>query len=176
MATLDYLKQAEISSQQRHHAKTAGSERLFERPSFTITLWAGLDFLSAVVAGFIAIRIRLEPVAPASHTVLGHLEAAAPLTSMTYLLVFGLYLVVFARIYGLYRSQDVRSGLNEQRLTVQTTLTAGLMLCGTLYVMKEYSVSRIVVALTILMTLVFFTGSSKPALRLCRCNTFAMSA
>jgi exopolysaccharide biosynthesis polyprenyl glycosylphosphotransferase len=34
-------------------------------------------------------------------------------------------------------------------------LTAGLMLCGTLYVMKEYAVSRIVVALTILMTLIF---------------------
>ena len=155
MATLDYLKQAETSSQQRHHAKRAGPERLFSRPSFTISLWAGLDFLSAVIAGFIAIRIRLEPVAPVSHTVLGHLEAAAPLTSMTYLLVFGVYLVVFARIYGLYRSKDVRSGLNEQRLTVQTTLTAGLMLCGTLYVMKEYSVSRIVVALTILMTLIF---------------------
>jgi exopolysaccharide biosynthesis polyprenyl glycosylphosphotransferase len=155
MATLDYLKQAETSSQQRHRAKTAGSGRLFERPSFTITLWAGLDFLSAVVAGFIAIRLRLEPIALASHTVLGHLEAAAPLTSMTYLLVFAVYLVIFARIYGLYRSQDVRSGLNEQRLTVQTTLTAGLMLCGTLYVMREYSVSRIVVALTILMTLSF---------------------
>ena len=155
MATLDYLKQAETSSQLRHHAKRAGPERLFSRPSFTISLWAGLDFLSAVIAGFIAIRIRLEPVAPTSHTVLGHLEAAAPLTSMTYLLVFGVYLVAFARIYGLYRSKDVRSGLNEQRLTVQTTLTAGLMLCGTLYVMKEYSVSRIVVALTILMTLVF---------------------
>jgi exopolysaccharide biosynthesis polyprenyl glycosylphosphotransferase len=154
MATLDYLKQAAISSQQRHHARMVGHDRLFSRPSVTISIWAGLDFVSAVVAGFIAIRIRLESAAePASRTVLGHLEAAAPLTSMMYLAIFGLYLVIFARIYGLYRSQDVRSGLNEQRLTVQTTLTAGLMLCGTLYVMKEYSVSRIVVALTIVMTL-----------------------
>jgi exopolysaccharide biosynthesis polyprenyl glycosylphosphotransferase len=154
MATLDYLKQAAISSQRRHHARMAGHGRLFSRPSVTISFWAGLDFVSAVVAGFIAIRIRLEPaVEPAAHTVLGHIEAAAPLTSIIYLAVFGVYLVAFARIYGLYRSPDVRSGLNEQRLTVQTTLTAGLMLCGTLYVMKEYSVSRIVVALTILMTL-----------------------
>ena len=45
--------------------------------------------------------------------------------------------------------------MNEQRLTVQTTLTSGLMLCGTLYVMKEYTVSRMVVALTILITLAF---------------------
>ncbi len=73
---------------------------------------------------------------------LRHLEATAPLVSIAYLLVFGVYLVVFARLYGLYRSPDVRSGLNEQRLTVQATLTAGLMLCGTLYVMKQYAVSR----------------------------------
>lgn len=84
-----------------------------------------------------------------------HLEAAAPLTTAIYLVVFSVYVVIFARIYGLYRSQDVRSGLNEQRLTIQTTLTAGLMLCGTLYVMKEYAVSRIMVALTIVITLVF---------------------
>ncbi len=139
MASLDYLKQAEISSQRRHHAKMAGHERLFSRPSVTMTVWAGLDFFSALVAGFIALRIRLEPAAqPATHTVLGHLEKAAPLTSIIYLLVFSVYLVLFTRLYGLYRSPEGRSGLNEQRLTVQATLTAGLMLCGTLYVMKEY--------------------------------------
>ena len=69
--------------------------------------------------------------------------------------------MVFARLYGLYRSQDVRSGLNEQRLTVQATLTAGLMLCGTLYVMKQYAVSRLVVALTILITMVFPDGAAR---------------
>jgi len=34
-------------------------------------------------------------------------------------------------------------------------LTAGLMLCGTLYVMKQYAVSRLVVALTLVITLGF---------------------
>jgi exopolysaccharide biosynthesis polyprenyl glycosylphosphotransferase len=154
MATLDYLKQATISSQRRHQGRLAASGRLFSRPSFTIILWAGLDFLSALVGGFIAFRIRLEPATRASSDlVLRHLETAAPLTSIIYLLVFCVYLVVFARIFGLYRSPDVRSGLNEQRLTVQATLTSGLMLCGTLYVMKEYAVSRIVVVLTIFITL-----------------------
>jgi exopolysaccharide biosynthesis polyprenyl glycosylphosphotransferase len=156
MATLDYLKQATISSQRRHQARMQERVRLFSRPSFTIMVWAMLDFVSALIAGFIAFRIRLDPVVkPTSHTVLRHLEATAPLVSIAYLLVFGLYLVVFARLYGLYRSQDVRSGLNEQRLTMQATLTAGLMLCGTLYVMKEYAVSRLVVALTIVITMSF---------------------
>lgn len=156
MATLDYLKQATISSQRRHHARMRERGRLFSRPSFTITVWAMLDFMSALLAGFIAFRIRLNPVAQVtSPAVLRHLEATAPLTSIAYLLVFSFYLVVFARLFGLYRPPDVRSGLNEQRITVQTTLTAGLMLCGTLYVMKEYDVSRVVVALTIIITLGF---------------------
>jgi exopolysaccharide biosynthesis polyprenyl glycosylphosphotransferase len=131
--------------------------RLFSRPSFTITVWALLDFMSALLAGFIAFRIRLDPVVkhPPSDVVLRHLEATAPLVSIVYLIVFSVYLVLFARLFGLYRSPDVRSGLNEQRLTLQTTLTAGLMLCGTLYVMKQYTVSRVVVALTIVITLGF---------------------
>jgi len=119
-------------------------------------IWAGLDFLSAIIAGFIAFRMRLDPVAvpPTEQTVLRHLEATAPLMSIGYLVIFSLYLVLFARVYGLYRSPDIRSGLNEQRLTIQATLTAGLLLCGTLYIMKAYAVSRIVVAVTISLTLV----------------------
>ena len=156
MASLDYLKQATISSQRRHHARMQEHGRLFSRPSFIIVVWAFLDFFSALLAGFIALRIRLDPVVnPSASTVLMHLKATAPLISIGYLLVFSLYLVLFARIFGLYRSPDGRSGLNEQRLVVQTTLTSGLMLCGTLYVMKEYTVSRVVVALTIVITLAF---------------------
>jgi exopolysaccharide biosynthesis polyprenyl glycosylphosphotransferase len=156
MATLDYLKQATISSQRRHRARMQERIQLFSRPSFTIMVWAMLDFMSALLAGFIAFRIRLDPVArPTSDIILRHLEATAPLVSIMYLLVFSVYLVIFARLFGLYRSQDVRSGLNEQRLTMQATLTSGLMLCGTLYVMKQYSVSRLVVALTIVITMGF---------------------
>ncbi len=157
MATLDSLKQATISSQRRHLARIQERGRLFSRPSFTITVWALLDFMSALLAGFIAFRIRLDPVVkhPTADVVLRHLEATAPLVSIAYLIVFSVYLVVFARLFGLYRSPEVRSGLNEQRLTVQATLTAGLMLCGTLYVMKQYTVSRVVVALTIVITLAF---------------------
>ena len=154
MPTLDTLKQAALPSQSRYRSGVARPARLFSRPSFTITLWAGLDFCSALIAGVIAFRIRLEPKVPlTSHTVLRHLEVTAPLTSITYLLVFSIYVVIFARIFGLYRSPDGGSGLHEQRLTMQAVLTSGLMLCGTLYVMRQYSVSRIVVALTIVFTL-----------------------
>jgi exopolysaccharide biosynthesis polyprenyl glycosylphosphotransferase len=156
MTTPDYLKQVVISSQSRHRpvaAERLGS--LFQRPSFAFVFSAGLDFCSAVIAGFVAFRIRLDPIVePTNYRVLRHLEATAPLMSIAYLLVFSVYLVVFAQVYGLYRSSDSRSGLNEQRLTVQATLTSGLLLCGTLYLMKAYAVSRIVVAVTVLVTLV----------------------
>ena len=81
MATLDYLKQATITSQRRHLARMQERGRLFSRPSFTITVWALLDFMSALLAGFIAFRIRLDPrvAQPASDVVLRHLEATAPL-------------------------------------------------------------------------------------------------
>ena len=82
-----------------------------------------------------------------------HLERTAPLLSIAYLLVFAVYLLIFAKVYGLYRATDSRSGLNEQRMTFQATLTAALMLCGTLYMMHAYAVSRIVVALTVVVTM-----------------------
>jgi exopolysaccharide biosynthesis polyprenyl glycosylphosphotransferase len=155
MTTPDYLKQVVISNQSRRRpvaAERSGS--IFERPSMALVLSAGMDFASALIAGFIAFRIHLDPVVePTSHTVLRHLEEAAPLSSIAYLLVFSVYMVVFAQVYGLYRSSDSRSGLNEQRLTVQATLTSGLLLCGTLYLTKAYEVSRIVVAVTVFVTL-----------------------
>jgi exopolysaccharide biosynthesis polyprenyl glycosylphosphotransferase len=155
MTTPDYLKQVVVSNQSRRRpvaAERIGS--IFHRPSTALVLSAGLDFASALVAGFIAFRIRLDPIVePTSHAVLRHLEKAAPLTSIGYLLVFSVYMVVFAQVYGLYRPADSRSGLNEQRLTVQATLTSGLLLCGTLYLTKAFEVSRIVVGVTVVVTL-----------------------
>ena len=47
-----------------------------------------------------------------------------------YLLWFALCLIFFTRSYGLYGPIQNRSGLNEQRMTIQATLVAGLLLCG----------------------------------------------
>ena len=45
-----------------------------------------------------------------------------------------------------------RSGLHEQRMTVQATLTSGLLLCGTLYLSSGEAISRVVVALMVVFT------------------------
>lgn len=156
MATPDYLEQVVISSRTRRRprpvARAAGSA---PRRSIVGFFWIFLDCLSVIVAGMIAFRIRLAtPVSAPDGTLFEHIAGPATLTLFLYLMLFCFYLVVFARIYGLYRSTDSRSGLHEQRMTVQATLTAGLLLCGTLYLLRAYAVSRLVMLLTVLLTMV----------------------
>jgi exopolysaccharide biosynthesis polyprenyl glycosylphosphotransferase len=73
---------------------------------------------------------------------------------MVYVAWFGLLLVILARSYGLYGSILNRSGLNEQRMTIQAALIAGLLLCGTLYLRQAEMVSREIVVLLVLFTAV----------------------
>ena len=153
----EYLEQVVISNRRRRRHAKSGARRgaAFGETPVTTVIWAVMDFLSVIVAGLIAFRIRLTPqVDPAaSGVILRHLEQTAPLPSIICLLMFAAYLVFFAQIYGVYRSPDTRSGLNEQRMTLQAVMTAALMLCGTLYVLRVTSVSRLVVALTVVLTL-----------------------
>jgi len=153
----EYLEQVVISNRRRRRHAKAGTRRgaAFGETPVTTVIWAVMDFLSVIVAGLIAFRIWLTPpVEPtASGVILRHLEETAPLPSIVCLVVFAAYLVFFAQMYGVYRSPDTRSGLNEQRMTLQATLTAALMLCGTLYVLRVTSVSRIVILLTVMLTL-----------------------
>jgi exopolysaccharide biosynthesis polyprenyl glycosylphosphotransferase len=153
----EYLEQVVISNRRRRQYAKPGTRRgaAFGETPVTTVIWAVMDFLSVIVSGLIAFRIWLTPqVDPtAGGVILRHLEETAPLPSIICLAVFAAYLVFFAQIYGVYRSSDTRSGLNEQRMTLQATLTAALMLCGTLYVLRVTSVSRIVIALTVVLTL-----------------------
>ena len=55
--------------------------------------------------------------------------------------------IVLARSYGLYLPIQHMGGLHEQRRVVQATLTAGLLLCGVLYITRGESVSRVAVLL-----------------------------
>jgi len=148
MATPDYLEHSMVASRLREDGTQRGG--LFARSSSMVLIWALLDVVSAVVAGLAAFRIRLEP---SPLPVLVFMRLSGSLSSIAYLFVFCAYLVMFARIYGLYRDPETRSALNEQRMTIQAVLTAGLLLCGTLYVMRAVGVSRIVVALTLVFTM-----------------------
>jgi len=130
MTTPDYLQQVVISGRRRPRAASAPGATGALSPAVTGAVWAGLDFLSALVGGLIAFRIRLIPETTTAETVLMHLVPMPPVVAVMYLLLFGVYLVFFARVYGLYGMAQTQSGLHEQRMTMQATLTAGLLLCG----------------------------------------------
>ena len=153
MTTPDYLQQIVISGRRRAATASAPGATGALSPSVTGAIWAALDFLSAIIGGLIAYRVRLIADDPGTDFAGAHLVALPVSIALIYLCVFGVYLVIFSRVYGLYSVGQNQSGLHEQRMTLQSTLTAGLLLCGTLYVLHGYALSRAIVSLTVLFTL-----------------------
>jgi exopolysaccharide biosynthesis polyprenyl glycosylphosphotransferase len=158
MATPDYLQQVIVSG--RKHAgngrrTSAADSGLFRRPSITSSVWASVDMLTVVVAAVLALRFRVgTPSNVSSLNVLPHLIESSPNLLFFYIGWFGVCLIFFTRSYGLYGPIQHRSGLHEQRMTVQAALTSGLLLCGTLYLSNGEAISRVVVALMVLFTTV----------------------
>jgi exopolysaccharide biosynthesis polyprenyl glycosylphosphotransferase len=117
----------------------------------TSLVWASLDILTAAVAAVMAIRLRIR----SPHQVFSMLPEIlrnAPPIWLLYLAWFCVVLVLISRSFGLYGPIQNRSGLHELRMTVQATLTAGLLLCGALYLSRGISVSRAVVVLLVVIT------------------------
>jgi exopolysaccharide biosynthesis polyprenyl glycosylphosphotransferase len=152
MATPDYLDQVVISSRSRQSAKPSrrGRTGIFYRPSVTSLIWATLDLLTVAIAAVLALSFRTSvPDYVHFSSVMPYLLHTAPREGFAYILLYGVMVVVLARSYGLYGSILNRSGLNEQRMTIQSALIAGLLLCGALYLARAEMVSRLVVLLLI---------------------------
>jgi exopolysaccharide biosynthesis polyprenyl glycosylphosphotransferase len=121
------------------------------RPSVNSLIWAAVDLATVALATMVALRFRIG--APADlHSASLHFYLHAQQILFMYIAWFGLLLVILARSYGLYGPILSRNGLNEQRMTVQASLTAGLLLCGTLYLRRAEMVSREVVVLVVVFT------------------------
>src|ERR1700748_778566 len=156
MATPDYLQQVIVSGRKYmgsgRRTSVAGAG-IFCRPSVTSSVWATIDILTVVAAAMLALRFRVEtPPDVSTLHVLPHLIHSSPYLLPFYVGWFSVCLVFFTRSYGLYGPIQHRSGLHEQRMTVQASLTAGLLLCGTLYLSNGEAVSRAVVALMVAFT------------------------
>lgn len=88
---------------------------------------------------------------------------------LLYLAWFVLVYVLVARRYGLYgKILKSSSGSHELRMTVQACFTAGLLLCGILYMMHGLAVSRALVLLLTLSAMVFLCVSRT----ICRANRY----
>jgi exopolysaccharide biosynthesis polyprenyl glycosylphosphotransferase len=155
MATPDYLEQVVISGRRRGTANGTTGVRfgLLYRPSVTSLIWATLDFLTVAIAAVIALGLRADiPGDVHTITLVPFLLHSAGPVALAYISWYGFLVVILARSYGLYGPILNRSGLNEQRMTVQSALVAGLLLCGTLYLGRAEMVSRIVVVLLVIFT------------------------
>ncbi len=157
MATPDYLQQVIISGRKRAAGdkKTANGFGASGRPSVTSLAWATLDLITVLLAGVLALRFRVVmPRDTPTIALLPDLFHSAPRALLFYLMWFTICLIFFMRSYGLYGPIQNRSGLHEQRMTVQAILVAGLILCGTLYLLRGVAISREIVGLLVLMTTV----------------------
>ena len=155
MATPDYLQQVIVSGRRQRTGRTNSIRRgLLQRPSVTGLVWASLDMLTVLVAAILALRVRLTTYSVGHPTLslIPIIFRTTPKGWLLYLLWYGLALVFITRSYGLYGPIQNRSGLHEQRVTVQATLTAGLLLCGALFLTQATAVSRMVVVLLVTIT------------------------
>jgi exopolysaccharide biosynthesis polyprenyl glycosylphosphotransferase len=119
----------------------------------TSAVWASLDILTVAVATVLALRIRVSlPHGIASLHVVPYLITAEPRSIFLYIGWFVACLIFLTRSYGLYGPIQNRSGLHEMRMTVQAALTSGLLLCGALYLFSGVAISRIVVALVVVLS------------------------
>ena len=157
MATPDYLEQVVISGRTRPSAvRTAALRFRLFRPSVTSLIWATLDLLTVVLAAILALRFRIAvPGDVRTVSTLPYLVHTVSHILILYIAWYGALVIILARSYGLYGSILSRNGLNEQRMIMQASLTAGLLLCGTLYLLRQSElVSREVVILLVIFTTV----------------------
>ena len=156
VATPDYFEQVIVSG--RGHV---GRDRrgfgarfgIFRRPSVIGLIWASIDTLTAILACALAVELRVA-ISPGVHNIQAMyvLMHTTPPVLALYVGWFSACLIFLTRSYGLYTHIQHRSGLHEQRMTVQATLTAGLLLCGTLYLFRGVEISRLVVAFMVVFT------------------------
>jgi exopolysaccharide biosynthesis polyprenyl glycosylphosphotransferase len=153
MATPDYLQQVIISGRKttaRRRTAYSTSFGVFRTPSVTSLVWASCDLITVLFAGIFALRVHVAlPAEIRPYSVVPRLFHASPHLLIFYLFWFAVCTIFFTRSYGLYGPIQNRSGLHEQRMTMQASLTSGLLLCGTLYLSNGTAVSRLVVMLTV---------------------------
>ncbi len=151
MPSQDYAQQV-ISTALPHRAGALAASPGPERNSITGTAWVAVDILTVMVAGMIAMRFRMDVSSAGGAIIDTHVLHSLLSLFGAYMGWFALCLIFFTRSYGLYGAIQSRSGLNEQRMTLQATLVAGLILCGTIYLGRAEALSRIAVVLTVLLT------------------------
>jgi exopolysaccharide biosynthesis polyprenyl glycosylphosphotransferase len=117
-------------------------------------MWMALDVFTVFGAAFVAttIEANIGPIDLLRQFVHGTLIRSESIGILTCLLCgFAATLIVTSRSFHLYTPTRLTNHLHEQRLSVQACLISGLLLTGTLYLIKAGDIPRGVVILTIVL-------------------------
>ena len=150
-----YIQGGVVPSRKQAGVIRSGIKDVFHGPALPSVGRAALDLLTIAVSALLAIRVSGAGLVGHSLGLGGsHLLDFGVHAVWLYMGWFGICLVFLMRSYGLYGPIQVCSGLEEQRLTIQATLAAGLLLCGALYLGHGEPGSRAVILLSIAFTAV----------------------
>ena len=122
-----------------------------------VKFWMFLDFLTVLVSAVIATFYERHtgPVVGARAFFNGTLFSGRSMWILLGLLCgFAIALIITSRRLHLYSPTRLSSFLHEQRLTVQVCFTSGLLLTGTLYLVRAEDIPRGIVMLTLALVTV----------------------
>ncbi len=156
MASPDYIQQVVVPNSFSNGADrgAAGSilGNLFRSRSIFGIACATIDLLLIAISVSLALTIRADASLHLTHWYSVPVQWS-PISLEIFLdfLWFAFCWIVLARAFGLYLPIQQMSGLHEQHRVAQATLTAGLLLCGMLYITRGEAVSRVAVALVVVL-------------------------
>jgi len=151
MATTEFWQRlsASVTSLEREAPLSSESARVTRG---TAKLWMAFDVATIVLAAAAATMYEFKTglIDLAEEFWDGTLFWHNPTFNLVaLLLVFTISLILTSKRLHLYSPTRISNALNEQRLSLQACLTAGLVLTGTLYLVKAFNVPRTVVLLTV---------------------------
>jgi exopolysaccharide biosynthesis polyprenyl glycosylphosphotransferase len=151
MATTEFWQRlsASVTSLEREAPLSSESARVTRG---TAKLWMAFDVVTIVMAAAAATMYEFKTglIDLAEEFWDGTLFWHNPTFNLVaLLLVFTISLILTSKRLHLYSPTRISNALNEQRLSLQACLTAGLVLTGTLYLVKAFNVPRTVVLLTV---------------------------
>ena len=152
MATSDFWQRisATVSSSPEWGGEAVGN--FARRSQGTTKLWMFLDAITVLVSAVVATTYErhLTPLLGARAFYRGTLFHGRSMGVLLALLFgFTIALIITSRRMHLYFPMRITSLLNEQRLSVQACFTSGLLLTGTLYLVRAEDISRGIVLVTL---------------------------
>jgi exopolysaccharide biosynthesis polyprenyl glycosylphosphotransferase len=157
MATSEYIRNERTAKRTQEtvsHLPAAGRRASIGPATATAAVMALNDLLMILLAFAAALVLRtvvvfrLHPMPDKQPIYWVH-----PI-ELAYLGWFVLAFILVARRYGLYAPIAGSTAAHEMRLVLQGCLNAGLLLCGTLYLLRAVEISRILVMLLVVSSVV----------------------